>query len=432
MVTSLPVRGKVALLDDRIWFLEHAEKPEVSGVPVKLRYLAEGNANVVWTVDVDHSSSCSNHSQQTSHQIASKLNGMLLRIRKDAHKSQTEVSDGNHPTQLLYSKLTVSPDEVSTSANKIFETVLKPYILSMKSSHVSATCLQRLNSHLANLEASSTRDARRHGSYLSLDPDEALSFLIQDMRPRSGSNGKEILIHFKPKWLTQSPCAPAKTARRCRTCALAASRGKHRTTDYCPLALVSGDGSLIRKAVSKILDANGLGLAESVTRARIFGALTQYFSPGSEGSGILEMLRDAQRTLDPNGFLAVPTTRDLNPLAMTLRDCTLFLRITLPTLPPDSPGTNILSTFRIDGKLGDLDIKTATEEKVRKWLFDEWILVQRGWYEGIERLEEGRRKETGCCLWERAERVVRLERKSEDYMNDEAAFDSWLKKALES
>jgi len=227
---------------------------------------------------------------------------------------------------------------------------------------------------LAEMEDDGTRPAKRHGKYL--DGDEAYGLLITDMTP--AGNGGRAVIDFKPKWLCQSPSAPAD-ARRCRTCALKALReandrenglndGSIRLT-FCPSDLVSRDEKRVYKAVSIILNDD-----DKYPISARYGYqyhLTKFFME----TPILDRLRELQEKLDTKGVLeGEEGDRDL-ATAMTLRDCSLFLRI------PDPEYADI------EARLGDLDWKPPTEEKVAYWKMVETQLIWGRWY---HRREPGR------------------------------------------
>ena len=103
-----------------------------------------------------------------------------------------------------------------------------------------------------------------------------------------------------------------------------AANGKPRA-GFCPLALVGDDEAARRRAAQTILDANGCGwfldgpgpLAEVLAR---------------DVRPVLERLRELQRGLDGRGVMAVDfeagqgLPEDLL-LAMTLRDCAVFVRV---------------------------------------------------------------------------------------------------------
>ncbi|UPX09639.1 Inositol-pentakisphosphate 2-kinase [Ascochyta rabiei] len=194
--------------------------------------------------------------------------------------------------------------------------------------------------------------------------------------------GQNITFEIKPKWLAQSPAAPPD-AIRCRTCALQFSRGKGVPNDYiCPLRLSNespackDDIAWIRRWAENSLSLQFQtdGNANSNQQANL-GVLVDhvvaYFTTG-DGRTLLLHLKKLQATLDSEGILqryAHPRD-DFNfvydlRLAMTLRDCSLFVVVPL-------------HEGNITSKLADLDFKSA--EKMDDWRDKEAALVDDGWY----------------------------------------------------
>jgi inositol-pentakisphosphate 2-kinase len=170
---------------------------------------------------------------------------------------------------------------------------------------------------------------------------------------------------FKLKWLSQSRDAPPD-ATRCRTCALAASKGSK--NNFCPLAIVSDLASEREEAIKGM--ANSLANrwnAEQSRKDYVESRLRRFFEPGNPGRDLVSRLREWQDGWDSNGVATDDVDPKLN-LAMTLRDCTMFL-----TVPNQSD-------LDIEARLGDLDIKTAG--KVPEWRTKENALLQGGWYYG--------------------------------------------------
>ncbi|KAF2631581.1 hypothetical protein BU25DRAFT_407232 [Macroventuria anomochaeta] len=198
----------------------------------------------------------------------------------------------------------------------------------------------------------------------------------------STSPGQNITFEIKPKWLAQSPAAPPE-AIRCRTCALQFSRGKGIPNDYiCPLRLSNEDSAAnndmihIRQWATNALslqlkdDANAY-LPHEVALEALVDRVVAYFTTG-DGRTLLLHLKKLQATLDSEGILqryARPRD-DFNfvydlRLAMTLRDCSLF--VVVPVYDGE-----------ITSKLADLDFKSA--EKIDDWRDKEATLVNEGWY----------------------------------------------------
>ena len=185
---------------------------------------------------------------------------------------------------------------------------------------------------------------------------------------------------FKLKWLTQSRDAPAN-AIRCRTCALSASRGK--IGYFCPLQLTSDSEEERTEALSSIID----GFAENWTDTpwdparrlidryapenNVQSRLTAFFS--NEGRRLILKLKELQSECDRTGVLGEDTDARLS-LAMTLRDCTLFLKV-----PKDGHEP-------IEARLGDLDIKS--KNKIPEWRKKEKELREGDWYTKVTPFHE--------------------------------------------
>jgi inositol-pentakisphosphate 2-kinase len=99
---------------------------------------------------------------------------------------------------------------------------------------------------------------------------------------------------------------------------------------------------------------------------------------------LLERLRAAQMLNDPSGPLKACEFDPKFQLAMTLRDCTVFVRI------PADPGRPV------EAKLGDMDQKNW-EDKLGYWQSMESRLVEEGYYAG----KEEPRQVTDCQLQRR-------------------------------
>ncbi|KAK5627720.1 hypothetical protein RRF57_003435 [Xylaria bambusicola] len=189
------------------------------------------------------------------------------------------------------------------------------------------------------------------------------AMLIQDMRASPGYS----VLEFKPKWLAQSPIAPPD-AKRCRTCAREAFRnsqkqakGKAVSTPICPLGLVHEDSDVVMDTIRRLAPA---------WSARDQKRLTDAF----DRSGILRKLRELQTKGDPGrALLDNPSDPDFG-LAMTLRDCSCYVRM------PDDVGRDV------EIKLADVD-KKNWEEKQTYWQESHWNLVNNGWYLGEEKVD---------------------------------------------
>jgi len=215
------------------------------------------------------------------------------------------------------------------------------------------------------------------GSAQQLLTSRRWGILLPDMSPTPGAS---VTIELKPKWLAQSPTAPSK-AIRCRTCALQVLKPKDPTKYLCPLQLLNGDFEVVNKWVfSRVVEqAPGLTQNPKLNNA-ISHEITSYLMKGA-GKSLLEHLRVLQVSLDHHGILndkrIGSAKKDVHNLfehnvrlAMTLRDCSLYIRIRY------SKDGVIPSS--IECKLGDLDFKSA--DKMDDWATKETELIESGSY----------------------------------------------------
>jgi inositol-pentakisphosphate 2-kinase len=96
----------------------------------------------------------------------------------------------------------------------------------------------------------------------------------------------------------------------------------------------------------------------------------------SNDSKLLERLRDLQMMLDPIGVLDNDKNDENFRAAMTLRDCTVFIR-----LPKEEEEWHLA-----EARIGDLDLKSP--DKAGYWKETERALIDEGWYAGTERLSD--------------------------------------------
>jgi inositol-pentakisphosphate 2-kinase len=157
--------------------------------------------------------------------------------------------------------------------------------------------------------------------------DEPFGLLITDMTA-DGDPGAT-LAELKPKWLNQSPSAPA-AAHRCRTCALREMKnreslmlGQKEQRSFCPLDLVSEKFEDVVRATGFIK-----GCKDRSRLARIL-----YCNP------TLQRLRSLQKVEEDVGLHGpAAKSRDMS-LAMTLRDCTMFIKVSTTTSCEAGPET---------------------------------------------------------------------------------------------
>lgn len=203
------------------------------------------------------------------------------------------------------------------------------------------------------------RPTARHGIYLA---DDDYGLLVTDMSP-----GKhDQIIEIKPKWLAQSPSAP-KDSKRCRQCARIARENAIRAKKnlellvyFCPLDLLSKDQDELM-AVSRLL----LGPVET-TRYSV-----ERMAYWLESNTILKRIQNWQRMFDKVGPLVSPVEDENFLCAMTLRDCSVYLRF-----PSDAEDVDV------EARIGDLDLKS--KDKKQYWQDTEKALIDGGWYQGLE------------------------------------------------
>ncbi|EJT73167.1 hypothetical protein GGTG_10016 [Gaeumannomyces tritici R3-111a-1] len=234
-----------------------------------------------------------------------------------------------------------------------------------------------VRTELDRVEGEGGRPLKFRGSKLKEDIREVM--LIRDMRPRDDA---EKLIEFKPKWLAQSPTAPAG-ARRCRNCAREALRSRKKDefvgSILCPLRLLDrGSPESLRIVCDDLTAAAGADAGVFAEGSRGLESLREWLLTNE----LLPRLRDAQLANDTVGVLEPEDTFGLGR-AMTLRDCTCYVRLT----PGGGGGGGV------EARLGDLDLKDQ-ETKLEYWKNMELELIDGGWYMGAE----VPRVKTNCLL----------------------------------
>lgn len=283
-----------------------------------LQYLDEGGANVIFRI-------VSNDGDD----LPKGLEGRLLRLRKGHSHGRT--------TQELFSDYERNFRDLFPKENSIQHELV---------------CLDDripplLNKALRKLQ----RPTNRMQDWLPEDEKHAV--LITDMTAESG----DVLVQLKPKWLAQSPDAPPD-AKRCRTCALRAQRASQQMStatdaqEHCPLDLVGGDVADRKRAASSITKDQPL-------QRYIMGDLQP----------LLQRLGGHQQALDRHGVLSASDDHVLADIcrAMTLRDCTLYLK---------------RSGSDVEARLGDFDLKS--HQKLPGWRDVEQSLIDHGWYTNKE------------------------------------------------
>ncbi|EEH21246.1 hypothetical protein PABG_03477 [Paracoccidioides brasiliensis Pb03] len=298
-------------------------------------YLAEGGANIVYRYTIPGEISPVGVMSPGGLQQKSRK---LLRLRK-------EIDSGTPYEDTL----------------KNFNSCIRPMFMSDELVDLELVRLPKgfiasCNEQLRAFESRNARPNGRTGVHLSTT--EPFGLLITDMTPAPGSG--ECLWEFKPKWLLQSPSAPPD-AKRCRTCALremkncrARKAGKPEKLSFCPLDLVSDNFDDVLRATRFMRGDHG--------RDRVARCIHR--------NNTLLKLQACQRDKNAVGLHAQQAHFRERAISMTLRDCTMFIRV---PQNEDKP---------LEVRLGDLDFKSGIGGKLEYWRETEIRLIEEGWYSG--------------------------------------------------
>lgn len=235
-------------------FLAASDSDEAQ--PFRLEYLNEGNANVIYRIQ----------STVGGGQLPLALRNKLLRLRKDklfiqpTRKQHEAYKDNFVP--LFHANNLVEHSLVALDQNVFMS----------------------LNGLLQQLEEAGTRPKSRHGDTLAIDQ---YGLLMTDMTAQPG----EIFLELKPKWLAQSPDAPAD-AVRCRTCALRARReaarlaagGASDSVFFCPFGLISDSSVERQKAFEAVMIKQYHGSHQAGKLEYLSRAFSTYFLSSSSAS----------------------------------------------------------------------------------------------------------------------------------------------------
>ncbi|OAX80530.1 hypothetical protein ACJ72_05131 [Emergomyces africanus] len=321
-------------------------------------YLAEGGANIVYRflIPNDIASSITTHGERQ--QRASRK---LLRLRKHIDSGTPYLDTVNN-----------------------FDKYVRPMfddheLVDQELVRLPKGFITYCNEQLRADESRNLRPIGRRGVYLCVK--EPFGLMITDMTPAPGSG--ECLWEFKPKWLLQSPSAPSD-AKRCRTCALremkncnARAAGNSEKQSFCPLDLVSDNFEDVLRATRFIRGGHG--------RARVAAFLYR--------NSTLLKLQACQRQMNAVGLPGLQAHFRERAISMTLRDCTMFVKVPHNELEP------------LEARLGDLDFKSGIGGKLRYWRETERRLIEDGWYSGNRKDQEfsecslqGPRRDLGACV----------------------------------
>jgi inositol-pentakisphosphate 2-kinase len=312
-------------MDTNPSFMPHPTSIPVLPGDATLHYLAEGAANVIYNftfpppgppstsdlIGLDQGPGYPPRVVPLHH--GPVFDNRLLRLRKALPSScpNEQTCEALHRAFIpLFSECIVAHDLVRLPTNLLRDT----------------------NRALQELENAGGRSQKRSGLYLA--EDEPHGILVTDMTPATTEG--EVLVEFKPKWLVQSHSAP-RGWKRCRTCALRAQknamrrvRGQQEETGHCPLDLASLDKSRVERAVSFLATTKHAEDGQDLSRLR--ERLTSFLL----SSSIIPKLKELQGSLDRAGVLAADVTSREFLVATTIRDCSIYVKVSYPptsTLP---------------------------------------------------------------------------------------------------
>ncbi|KAK6347696.1 Inositol-pentakisphosphate 2-kinase [Orbilia javanica] len=366
--------------------------PSVPVLPdgLALKYVAEGAANVIWRISfpdrqltppptvIEESSGPTPPPSEVDIGTdigihTGKENGSTKTNGADATATATTTDYSN---LLLRLRKCLPSSESNLLAYEYLSSVIMPLfppgvMVGQELAKLPPKLVERANDTLHHLEKSGVRPAHRQHLYLAGDSrpseqqmEEGYAFLLEDMTPNTSIG--EFLLEFKAKWLVQSPNAP-NDWKRCRTCALrlrkyskSIKKGKHAEwRGICPFDLASDDQKRAKNAVRWILQHPRCENEKLVNR--VTAALM--------GCPQLSILKDLQASLDPKGILGADHKSKEFLTAMTLRDCTFYVKVS----PTD-----------VQARLGDFDVKSGEAGKSEYWIETERELINEGWYAGTE------------------------------------------------
>lgn len=332
-------------------------------------YLAEGNANVVYKLlfPAQDGSLFDGNSDST------RRCSFVLRVRKD--------TSFGVPYQAVMKHYEVKVKPLFSESDLVNQCLVR----------IPIATIYALNDNLKDLESNGKRPISRHDTYLVTDDPHAL--LLEDMSS-SNVSATARTIELKPKWLVQSPSAPTSSLR-CRNCALHAmrrsdtskaksqsSRSTFTHPETCPLDLLSPSYPTLLAALA----AHTSSVADAEQGSH--GALLSGLATSLLNHPTLTRLRAAQArhaAVGLNDFLS----GNYDPLGLTLRDCTLFIRVadfSSSTNDKKDRNDGISASkgdrMTVEIKLADLDEKSPTGGKLEKWAETERRLIEEGWYEG--------------------------------------------------
>ncbi|OLN85777.1 Inositol-pentakisphosphate 2-kinase [Colletotrichum chlorophyti] len=331
-------------------------------------YIGEGAANVLFepllSETVKHHRGSSN--QRVEDGVEKELfSKYLMRVAKQPKDPKKPFYSAE--AQFDYYQKKISP---------LFKSHIE-CLVDEKLAWVPSVAIQYLQQNLKGLDAAGGRQPDKPARPSKFVGDQVGSsrniLLVESMLPRK--DREEFLVEFKPKWLAQSPSAP-KEADTCRCCALAAKKyNKTKDANYdparypCPLWLdperptPERKKDIRRTAIATMFKDN--------PHAEVLYELLKKTS-------LIPLLKKVQVQKDPKGPLKAGMNDDGLPIAMTLRDCSLFIRYRVGR---SGAGKAVVDEGSFEAKLSDLDIKNVAW-KLSEWQDKERALVEQGWYTG--------------------------------------------------
>lgn len=309
--------------------------PELSPT-IKLEYLAEGGANIVYRIilPIAEEQVLEPQPSEIPHYGASTPPPTEI----DDTNLDSDVDINITSGKLLRLRKNVRYGLPYRDTARDFQTKIRPLfgdeeLVDQTMVRVPPSVIQRCNANLQEREHHTKRPAIRCGVYLA--EDEPLGMLVTDMTTTTHSTAIVAeagnIVELKPKWLVQSPSAPSR-ARRCRTCALRDMKradspllnsqnpptapvvippGK---AQFCPLDLTSSDKNDMQRTIRHIFPSLPTQKIDIIADAL-------YQHP------ILQKLLSLQRIHNEVGLHGPsPGSRETS-LSMTLRDCSVFLKV---------------------------------------------------------------------------------------------------------
>ncbi|OAK99405.1 hypothetical protein IQ06DRAFT_18188 [Phaeosphaeriaceae sp. SRC1lsM3a] len=357
--------------------------------PIYFAYLNQGGANVIFKIRHWSQSTPdelpfiflnaeSNRSEAIPIQYSSLI-GQVLRVNKGLSKTlrSEEVISGfyDHVRPLFsqQARLTTvvnsSTNDYSLHTDQLSNADLTMFLMDHRGVGLHSKVMANLSTKCDAIRKDDTPHSSPNTSRWGI--------LLPDLSPTPGSS---VTIEVKPKWLAQSPTAPPD-AIRCRTCALQLLKPKDPKVYLCPLQLLDGTRDIVynwvKGRVAEQMDDSANAAGQT---GKIASHIANYITEGPV-KPLLKHLRVLQSRLDHSGILGrdqlrnfPKEARDIRDhnlrLAMTLRDCSLYIRIcyTSSRVDPSS----------LECKVGDLDFKS--QDKMDDWADKERELLESGAY----------------------------------------------------